>query len=476
MNWPSRRMRTTDTPRHPPRPRGRRAALRDVLASTGGIIALAAVCAWSAQAQAEASRFAFAVISDTMHSPADEAATQRLLEAIGREREVRFIVYDGNLKGSKEVCRDALFERRHALLDSSRTALFFIPGQHDWVDCGTVEAGGFDPVERLDQLRQTLFADPTSMGQNPIALTRESEVSRFRPFRENVRWVVNEKANNQAGDIVFIGLNAPGPNNHYLSAGGRNGEFEDRVIANAFWLEHAGEYAKRRDARAIVVFIQGDFDPERYERPERFAWLHFAHSSRRDGFLEFKRSLVKLAQIFPGPVVVIHADDERAAGGFVIDQPLRNDKGMVVTNLTRIALAPRDRLDQWIQIEADFGRKPPFRVSVRDVPKQMPLPTTPPVLPSVSPRDDSGASMPGAPEMPNVEGFGPASELPPVLQSPGKLQDQQPRIPSDQGGGDYGPAISMPPGSVLPASPVLPASVPSAPATTPRANSVQGRF
>ncbi|MGF6303985.1 MULTISPECIES: hypothetical protein [Paraburkholderia] len=471
-------MRTTDTPRHPRRPRGLRAALRHVHASIGGIVVFAAVCVGTAPAHAETSRFAFAVLSDTMHSAADEAATQRLLEAIARERDVRFIVYDGNLKGPKEVCRDALFERRHALLDSSRTALIFIPGQHDWGDCGTAEAGGFDPVERLDQLRQTLFADPTSMGQNPIALTRESEVSRFRPFRENVRWVVNDKANNKTGEIVFIGLNAPGPNNHYLSAGGRNGEFEDRVIANAFWLEHAAEYAKRRDARAIVVFIQGDFDPERYERPERFAWLHFAHSSRRDGFLEFKRSLVKLAQIFPGPVVVIHADDERPAGGFVIDQPLRNDKGMVVMNLTRIALAPRDRLNQWIQIEADFGRKPPFRVSVRDVPKQMPLPTTPPVLPPATPRDESGASMPGAPEMPNVEGFGPGSELPPVLQTPGESQDQQPRIPSDQGGGEYGPAISMPPGSILPASPALPASMPSAPATTPRmpASSVQGRF
>ena len=471
-------MRTTDTPKRPPRPRGLRAALRHVLVSTRGMMVVVAVFGGSAPAHAEASRFAFAVISDTMHSPADEAATQRLLEAIDRERDVRFIVYDGNLKGPKEACRDALFERRHALLDSSHTALFFIPGQHDWVDCGTADAGGFDPVERLDQLRQTLFADPTSMGQNPIALTRESEVSRFRPFRENVRWVVNERANDKAGDVVFIGLNAPGPNNHYLSAGGRNGEFEDRVIANAFWLEHAAEYAKRRNARAIVVFIQGDFDPERYERPERFAWLHFARNSRRDGFLEFKRSLVKLAQVFPGPVVVVHADDERPAGGFIIDQPLRNDKGMVVKNLTRIAFAPRDRLNQWVQIEADFGRKPPFRVSVRDVPKQMPLPATPPVLPPVIPRDESGASMPGAPEMPNVEGFGPGSELPPVLQTPGESQDRQPQIPSDQGGSDYGPAISMPPGSILPASPVLPASVPPAPATTPRtpASSVQGRF
>ncbi|WP_345814324.1 hypothetical protein AAGS40_08655 [Paraburkholderia sp. PREW-6R] len=414
-----------------------------------------------AQGPAQSARYAFAVIAGTMQSSADEAPTQRLLDAIGRERNVAFIVYDGNLKGAKEACRDTLYDRRHALLETSRPALFFIPGQHDWADCGTTEAGAFDPVERLDQLRQTLFADSNSMGQNPIALTRESEVSRFRPFRENVRW--------QANDTVFVGLNAPSPNNHYLTAGGRNGEFEDRVIANAFWLEHAGEYAKRRDARAVVVFIQGDPDPERYERPDRFAWLRFGRNTRRDGFLEFKRSLVKLAEIYHGPVLVIHCDDERAKGGFTIDQPLRNDKGVLVANLTRIALAPHDRLNQWIQIEADLNRKPPFRVSVRDVPKQMPLPTTP----AGGSPGEPAASMPAAP-LP-----GTASELPPLLQAPRQPQtdqqeldqlrmDQQPRIPADQGGGGYGPATAGPASpNALPGTPGASTSgAPGAPASS----------
>ncbi|WP_341315079.1 hypothetical protein WN982_07345 [Paraburkholderia sp. IMGN_8] len=393
-------MRTIDAHRPSQRPRKLCAALTFVLTLTltGGGMQLA---------HAETPHYAFAIVAGTMQGPADEAPTQRLIDAIGRDREISFIVYDGNLKGAKEACRDALYERRHALLESARPALFFIPGQHDWTNCGTAEAGGFDPVERLDQLRQTMFADATSMGQNPIALTRESEVPRFRPFRENVRW--------QVGDTVFVGLNAPSPNNHYLTAGGRNGEFEDRVIANAFWLEHAAEYAKRRDARAIVVFIQGDPEPERYERPDRFAWLRFTRNARRDGFLEFKRSLVKLAQIFRGPVLVIHCDDERTSAGFVIDQPLRNDKGMLVTNLTRVALAPHDRLNQWIRIEADLGRKPPFRVSVRDVPKQMPMPTVQPV----PPREESAASMPAVPAL------GPASELPPLLQMPGQPDQQQ---------------------------------------------------
>jgi len=457
-------MQIIDAHRPSQRPRKLCAALSLVLTRTGSLASLAclgSLLALTPLAHAETSRYAFAVIASTMQSPADEAPTQRLIEAISRERNISFIVYDGNLRGTKEACRDALYERRHALLETSRPALFFIPGQHDWTDCGTAEAGGFDPVERLDQLRQTLFTDPTSMGQNPIALTRESEVSRFRPFRENVRW--------QVGDTVFVGLNVPGPNNHYLTAGGRNGEFEDRVIANAFWLEHAGEYAKRRDARAIVVFIQGDPDPERYERPDRFAWLRFARNTRRDGFLEFKRSLVKLAQIFRGPVLLIHCDDERASGGFVIDQPLRNDKGMLVTNLTRVAIAPHDRLNQWIQIDADLGKKPPFRVSVRDVPRQMPMPTTP----SLPQRDEPTASMPAVPAL------GPASELPPMLPTPGQPQplqqqpDQPQSKPADDGSGEYGqygpygPAMSGPPASaVLPHAPVAPSGAPGLPASS----------
>ncbi|OAJ59355.1 hypothetical protein A6V36_22950 [Paraburkholderia ginsengiterrae] len=447
-------MRIIDTPQAPTRPRKLRAALTLAFMLSGGVASpgalLAGMLAYAPAARAETPRYSFAVIANTLQSPADEAPTQRLIDAISRERNQAFIVYDGNLKGAKEACRDALYERRQALLETSRPALFFIPGQHDWADCGTAEAGGFDPVERLDLLRQTLFADPTSMGQTPLGLTRESEVSRFHPYRENVRWL--------AGDTVFIGLNAPGPNNHYLTAGGRNGEFEDRVIANAFWLEHAGEYAKRHDARAIVVFIQGDPDPERYERPDRFAWLRFARITRRDGFLEFKRSLVKLAQSFRGPVVVIHCDDERARGGFVIDQPLRNDKGVLVTNLTRIALAPHDRLNQWIQIDADFGRKPPLRVSVREVPVQMPMPMAQPV----PPREAPAASMPAVPAL------GPASELPPLLQTPGESpQEQQPRLPADQGGGDYGPATSVPPASaVQPRTPGASSSVPGMPASS----------
>ena len=423
-------MQTVERTWHRPFPRDARAALAIALACS------VIFCALPAAAHAAGSRYAFAVVSGTLESPADEAPTQRLLDAIGRDSGVSFVVYDGNLKGAKETCSDSLYERRHTLLEAARPALVFVAGQHDWANCGTAQAGGYDPVERLDLLRQTLFADASSMGQNPIPLTRESEVSRFRPYRENVRW--------QVEDTVFLALNVPSPNNHYLNAGGRNGEFEDRVIANAFWLEHAAEFAKRRDARAIVVFIQGDPDPERYERPDRFAWLRFTRNQRRDGYLELKRSLVKLAQTFRGPVLVIHHDDESVPAGFQIDQPLRNDKGVQVTNLTRIAFAPRDRLNQWIEIDADTARRPPFRVSVREVPKNMPMP-------SVAP---SNVHEEPAPSMPEIPSLPPEPDLPPAMP-----------IPAPGSGGNMGNPVGNPAGNPAgsPANPGSPNNLPASP-------------
>ncbi|MBB2929500.1 hypothetical protein [Paraburkholderia silvatlantica] len=364
---------------------------------------------------AQAPRYAFAVVANALSSQSEEPSAQRLIDAIGRDPQIAFTVYDGNIKGARETCADHLYERRHDLLDASRAPLVFVPGERDWISCGMNGSGAYDPAERLDFLRQNFFSDPNALGQTPLTLTRESEVSRFRPYRENVRW--------QLGDTVFIGLNVPDGNNHYLNAGGRNGEFEDRVIANGFWLEHAAEYAKRRNARAIVIFMQGNAMPEHYERPDRFAWLRF-HRAPRDGYLELRRSLVKLAEIFRGQIIVVNADDSKLAHGFTIDQPLRNDKGAKIENVTRIAFSLRDPLTQWLQVDADMARRTPLRVSVRDVPKHLPLLPAQP-----SPNTPGAGSSPAMPEMPEVSSMPDVTEIPGMPQSP----DVAPATPGASG-------------------------------------------
>ncbi|CAN0621959.1 conserved exported protein of unknown function [Burkholderia multivorans] len=381
-------------------PRARRAAAQIVLAAAT-TFALGQTTALAAPPRKAAGPYVFAVVSGAIESPADEPAAQRMLEAIARERDVAFVVYEGSLKGAKEPCRDQLYTQRGAILGASRVPLVFVPGRNDWAACNTAAGGGYDPVERLDFVRQTLLADTAPPGPGPLQITRESEVARFRPYRENTRWVRD--------DTVFVALNAPAPNNHYLIAGGRNGEFEDRIIANGFWIDHAAEYAKRRGARALVVFFEGDPQFDRYERAERFAWLRFNRPRPRDGFRELKRSLVKAATIFRGPILVVHASHETVPGGFAIDRPLHEDSGELVGNVTRIAIGPHQPANQWVRVSANPARQTLFSVSLREVPKNLPVP---PPLPAL-PRDET--PLPQMPEIPALPELPDASSVAPPL-------------------------------------------------------------
>jgi hypothetical protein len=436
--------------------------------TTALALSLACTALVAARAYAAEPRYAFAVISGVMTSAADEPAAQRLIDAIGLDRRLSFVVYDGNLKGPRERCADTLYDQRQQLLQASAIPLIAIPGQHDWADCGSAAAGNYDAAERLDFLRQTLFSDTSSLGRPTLTLTRESEVARFRAFRENVRW--------EADDTVFVGLNVVGGNNHYSDAGGRNGEFDDRAIASAFWLEHAAEYAKRRRAKALVVFVEADPDFSRYEEhADRFPWLRFARRRKPDGYLEFKRSLVKAAQTFRGPVVLIHHDAHTPAGGFVIDQPLYNDKGIRVANLTRIAIAPRHPATQWVLFDVNYGRPAPFRVSVRRVPSVLPLPAQPvapaaPTAPMQTPSSSTNVPAPGVEPLPGIQYVlpaPPAPAVPPAATPPASAPplpapppaSEPPLLPDTFGAEPAQPASALPasaasappaPGGILP--------------------------
>ena len=145
-----------------------------------------------------------------------------MLDAIARERDIAFIVYDGNFKGPRgAVPRQDLSKRvttcstRRARRSSSCPASTTGPIAGSRKRAPTTRSSGSTSCGNSSSPM------PIRSGPCRFRVTRESEVARFRTFRENVRW--------QAQGVAFVGLNAPSPNNHYLTAGGRNGEFEDRV-------------------------------------------------------------------------------------------------------------------------------------------------------------------------------------------------------------------------------------------------------
>ncbi len=351
--------------------------------------------------------FSFAVIGNGPFSSAEEGAAHRLLDAIGQSRDKpRFIIDTGNLKAPAEACDDNLLLGRLALLDSSPLPLFYVPGENEWVACQFGVNGSYDPRERLDFIREHFYDDDQSFGAQRLPLARQSASPRFRPYRENMRW--------QSGDVIFVTLNVPGDNNHYLNEGGRNGEYEERSVANIEWLERAEAYAHRTHARAVVIAFEGDPQFEAGARQDHlFGWLRFDRQSARDGYAELKQALLKLTQHFDGPVLLIDGGISPLTSGYRIDQPLRDEHGTRVPNFARLEVSGSPHLTQWIRVTVEPERKELFRISVQKVPASLPAPTPPNSAPGSSGAPATTATGPGGNAAPGTMPGTPTLPLPP---------------------------------------------------------------
>jgi hypothetical protein len=374
------------------------------------VLAMLSIGLAGAHAFAASPPFSFAVIGNGPFSSAEEPAARRLLDAIGRSRDVpRFIIDTGNLKAPAEACDDTLLLGRLALLDSAPVPLFYVPGENEWGACQFGPNGTYDPRERLDFIRDHFYGDDQSLGVKRLPLARQSASPRFRQYRENTRW--------QSGDVVFVTLNVPGDNNHFLNEGGRNGEFEERSVANIEWLERAGAYARRMHARAIVIAFEGDPQFEAGARHDRlFGWLRFDRQLARDGYAELKQALLKLTQRFEGPVLLIDGGLSPLAAGYRIDEPLRDEHGTRVANFARLEVSGSPHLMQWIRVTVEPERKELFRINVQKVPAGLPAPSGPsPATVAPEPAVQPGmSSAPGPSDTPGTSGI----EAPKMLPLP----------------------------------------------------------
>jgi hypothetical protein len=292
--------------------------------------------------------FRFAVVGDLFGRDEGVEEASKILTGIGTSA-VRFVLDVGSIKSDQEHCTDELLKERATLLNSSPLPLVPVAAESEWVGCAQAQEGGADPYERLEQVRAELFATPQTLGVETFTVARQSGMHQFKSFAENARWEMDR--------ILFVTLNVPSPNNDFKLAAGRNGEFEDRVIANRVWLERAFKYADMNHVAGIVIAFQAD--PE-FARPLR-APDH--RSPRRDGFYELKMTLREESLKYRGQVLLVHA----APNGFLIDQPLQDAAGHPIKNFTRVrSLGPPDG-GHWLEITADPHGAKVFLVRRRDL-------------------------------------------------------------------------------------------------------------
>ena len=231
--------------------------------------------------------------SPFLHNNRDAVAAETALRSALTESDadnLAFVVVNG-IKIATEPCSDQLYTKRREILDSAQNGVIMSLAANDWVSCKN-KAGKSTAIERLNQIRELFYDSEMSFGARKLDLMRQSATPKFREYSENARWEI--------GEILFATINLPANNNHYRSDGGRNGEYEDRLIANRDWLQRLFAIAKNKKLAGIVLFSDADpLLPLLQRAPEL--------RGQRDGFNDVRLQLNALSAKYAGHVLLVHS-------------------------------------------------------------------------------------------------------------------------------------------------------------------------
>lgn len=253
--------------------------------------------------------FTFGVIGDIPYGAAEIAKFPARIQDINADSELKFVAHVGDIKNGSSVCSDAYFEHIRSEFDTFEHPLVFTPGDNEWVDCHRTNNGAYNPLERLDRLREVFFNEPgkTLGGTMPVK-TQEN-----LGLPENVRFTRNR--------VAFSVVNVQGSNNSLQPWSGLGetaatpeqlAEVEHRTDAVLAQIRETFSDATRRNDRAVVLMTQADmFDPALLDAA-------LANPATMSGFREIVQTIIAETNRFDGPVYLINGDSHV----FAENQPL----------------------------------------------------------------------------------------------------------------------------------------------------------
>ncbi|MDB5546927.1 MAG: hypothetical protein JWP21_374 [Tardiphaga sp.] len=273
--------------------------------------------AWSAESVGGDKAFSFVALGDMPYNlPGDVVKFDRLIGAINAMKPA-FTLHMGDIKSGSIPCSDAVLRQAYDQIQTFEGALVYTIGDNEWTDCHRAAAGGFDPRERLVRLREIFFATPDkSLGQRPIAVENQSRsMPDYKTYVENARFEKN--------GVRFISVHVVGSNNGFEAQDPDSAiEFFARDRANVAWVEAGFAKALDENAKAVVLFMQAEFDQARFPN---------GAMPRQSGFTRVLDAIETGAQAFGKPVLVINGDEH------VIElTPLKNSQGKPIPNVLRL--------------------------------------------------------------------------------------------------------------------------------------------
>ena len=223
-----------------------------------GMLVGLCIVAGAALAQGQTSvsaSFSFVAIGDLPYGEREIVYPKyrSLIEAINAAKP-DFTIHVGDFKSGTSVCSDDEFHHQFEFMSQFEAALIYTPGDNEWTDCHRKNNGPFEPLERLNLIREMFFAEPQSMGMRPIKLERQSEVQPNirtpdgKGYVENARWLTN--------GVMFVTAHIVGSNNNFEPRDPKAiDEFRARDAANVAWIKDAFVKANQAGAIALVLAI-----------------------------------------------------------------------------------------------------------------------------------------------------------------------------------------------------------------------------
>jgi hypothetical protein len=281
--------------------------------------------------------FSFAVVGDTPYFDDEVVPFERMLASLATER-LAFVVHVGDFKGGgNSPCTDRLYEATKARLDASPHPLILTPGDNDWTDCRRPTNGRMDPIDRLEKVRRTFFADAFSLGRVRLPLAvqdgcaeGDGTACRCPGLPENRLWTKN--------GVVFVTIHVVGSNDNRGFDASNDAEQACRAAANRAWLDRALRFANGPGVRGLAIFTHVD------------PWETRARVY--DGLLDqVAAGAIRLAR----PVLFVHGDTHM----YTVDRPFRDERGGRVENLVRLETFGSPNVG-WVRVSVDPDDKQLF--------------------------------------------------------------------------------------------------------------------
>ena len=293
-------------------------------------------------------RFSFALIGDVPYGVApysDYPPFDHLIESINERKDLRWVIHTGDIKSGSTPCSDELFFDRLDRYNRFNRPFVYTPGDNEWTDCHRIKAGEYQPLERLERLREIFFAEPgRTIGGRAMRVDSQAFVPGYEEFPENVRW-------SKAG-VIFAAIHVVGSNNGLAAfdsassavrTADDDAEAARRIAAAVDWLNQAFDQAMEEDAPGVLIVMQANPVLEvGYALPSGDDL-----AAARAGFTDILETLEQRTLAFGKPVVLAHGDSHF----FRVDKPGLVKHGFI-PHFTRVENFGANRV-HWVEITVD---------------------------------------------------------------------------------------------------------------------------